>query len=92
MSIATLRTASARQLPPAIDRACLAARVAADLKAKDVRVLDMRGVTPLYDFMVLATGTSRRQIHAIAEASKQDDYRLRTVIEYFVLSDLFLKR
>src|SRR5438046_4781091 len=27
----------------------------------------MRGVTPLYDFFVLTTGTSRRQIHTLAE-------------------------
>jgi ribosome-associated protein len=41
--------------------------LAADNKARDVLVLDMRGVTQLYDFFVLATGSSRRQIHAIAE-------------------------
>ena len=29
--------------------------------------MDMRGITPMYDYMVLATGASRRQIHAIAE-------------------------
>jgi ribosome-associated protein len=27
----------------------------------------MREITPLYDFFVLATGTSRRQIHNLAE-------------------------
>ncbi len=32
------------------------------------------------------------QIQAIAAASRQDDYRLRSVIEKFVLSDLFQKR
>jgi mono/diheme cytochrome c family protein len=32
------------------------------------------------------------QIQAVAEASKADGYRLRTVIENFVLSDLFQKR
>jgi hypothetical protein len=32
------------------------------------------------------------QIRAIAEAGKQDDYRLRTMIEHFVLSNLFRKR
>ena len=32
------------------------------------------------------------QIQAIAQASQADDYRLRTVIENFVLSDLFRKR
>ena len=51
----------------ALDRACLCARVAADNKARDVVVLDMRGVTPIYDYLVLTTGASRRQMHAIAE-------------------------
>jgi ribosome-associated protein len=51
----------------ALDRACLCARTAADNKARDVVVLDMRGVTPIYDFLVLTTGASRRQMHAIAE-------------------------
>lgn len=51
----------------ALERAFLCARVATDNKARDVLVLDMRGATPLYDFFVLATGGSRRQIHAIAE-------------------------
>jgi ribosome-associated protein len=30
-------------------------------------VLDMRGVTPEFDYFVLATGNSRRQLHAISE-------------------------
>jgi ribosome-associated protein len=51
----------------ALERACLAARVAADNKARDVVVLDLRGITPLFDFFVLATGTSRRQIHTLTE-------------------------
>ncbi|QDU19276.1 ribosome silencing factor [Urbifossiella limnaea] len=54
-------------LPPALSRACLAARTAADNKGQDVLVLDMRGLTPLFDFFVIATGTSRRQIHTVAE-------------------------
>ncbi|HEY2785819.1 MAG TPA: ribosome silencing factor [Fimbriiglobus sp.] len=54
-------------LPPAIARAALAAKVAADNKGQNVVVLDMRGVTRLYDYFVIATGSSRRQIHAIAE-------------------------
>jgi ribosome-associated protein len=49
------------------ERACLAARVAADHKGRDVLVLDMREVAPLYDYFVLATGASRRQIHTMAE-------------------------
>jgi ribosome-associated protein len=51
----------------AIDRACLCARVASENKARNIVVLDMRGITPLYDFFVLVTGTSRRQIHTVTE-------------------------
>ena len=71
-------------LPPtsvgeaALDRACLSARVAADNKASNIVILDMRAITPLYDYLVLATGTSRRQIHAIAE---EIDAALRAVGE-----------
>ena len=54
-------------LPSALSRACAAARSAADNKAQNVLVLDMRPCTPLFDFFVIATGTSRRQIHTIAE-------------------------
>jgi ribosome-associated protein len=52
---------------PSLERACLSARVAVENKARDVVVLDMRNITPLYDFFVLATGSSRRQIHTISE-------------------------
>jgi ribosome-associated protein len=41
--------------------------VCEDNKAKDIVVLDMRSITPLYDYFVLVTGTSRRQIHTLAE-------------------------
>ena len=61
---------------PSLDRACLCARVASDNKARDVVVLDMRGITPLYDFFVLSTGNSRRQIHTISE---ETDAALRDV-------------
>jgi ribosome-associated protein len=54
-------------LPQALDRAVLCARTGEENKAKDILVLDMRGITPLYDFFVLLTGASRRQIHTIAE-------------------------
>ncbi len=30
-------------------------------------MLDMRSRTPLYDFFIISTGTSRRQIHTVAE-------------------------
>jgi ribosome-associated protein len=50
-----------------LERACLSARVATENKARAVVVMDMRTISPLYDFFVLATGNSRRQIHTITE-------------------------
>jgi len=50
-----------------LERACLAAHVAEENKGREVLVLDLRGITPLYDFFVLVTGASRRQIHTITE-------------------------
>lgn len=57
------RNASAR----GAELAFLAARVAEDNKARDIVVLDMRAITPLYDYFVLVTGQSRRQIHTVVE-------------------------
>src|SRR5262249_193711 len=48
-------------------RAFRCARIAAENKARDVVVLGMREITPLYDYFVIATGASRKQIHTIAE-------------------------
>ena len=47
--------------------AMLAARTAADNNGKDIVVLDMREQTPIFDYFVIATGTSRRQLHAISD-------------------------
>jgi ribosome-associated protein len=55
------------QTSSSLERACLSARVATENKARDVVVLDLRAITPLYDYFVLATGSSRRQIHTITE-------------------------
>ena len=38
-----------------------------DLKALDVRVLDVRELTDMTDYMVIATGRSNRQVSALAE-------------------------
>lgn len=72
MNTATLNTVTtvsspARTLSSALHRACLAARIAADNKGRDILVLDLRPCTPLFDYFVIATGTSRRQIHTLAE-------------------------
>ena len=53
--------------PAALEMALLCARVGEENKGRNILVLDMRGITPLYDFFVIMTGTSRRQIHTLAE-------------------------
>ncbi len=47
--------------------ALAAARTADDHRGQDIAVLDMRGMTTEFDFFVLVTGNSRRQLHAISE-------------------------
>ena len=43
------------------------AQVANEFRSSDVVVLDLTGVTTIVDYFVIATGTSRRQMHAVAE-------------------------
>jgi len=47
--------------------ALTAARVAAETRGTDVRILDLRELTQVFDYFVVATGTSQRQIHAMAD-------------------------
>ena len=47
--------------------ALTAARVAAETRGTDVKVLDLRELTQVFDYFVVATGTSKRQIHAMAD-------------------------
>ena len=47
--------------------ALAAARSASDNRGQDVVVLDMRPLTPEFDYFVIATGNSRRQLHAIGD-------------------------
>jgi ribosome-associated protein len=47
--------------------ALAAARTAEDNRGRDIVVLDMRHLTPMFDYFVVVSGTSRRQLHAISE-------------------------
>jgi ribosome-associated protein len=60
-------TDSGRRAAGSLERALVAAQVAADNRGRDIVVLDMRELTAIFDYFVLATGTSRRQLHAISE-------------------------
>ena len=80
MTLAIQRAPASLNLS-ALQRACLCARVAVANKGRDVTVLDMRGITPLYDYFVLVSGQSRRQVHTLTEEidaalEEQGDRRL----------------
>lgn len=64
-------TATARTTPERVARALelarACARIADDNRGKDILLLDLREATPLVDFFVIATATSRRQGRAIAD-------------------------
>ncbi|MFT5522659.1 MAG: ribosome-associated protein [Pirellulaceae bacterium] len=47
--------------------ALAAARTAIENRGQNVSVLDVRDQTSLFDYFVIATGSSRRQLHAMSE-------------------------
>lgn len=49
-------------------RAILCAAYALEKKAFDVRVLEVRGLSSLTDYLLLASGRSDRQVQAVAES------------------------
>jgi ribosome-associated protein len=59
-------TIEARQLRSK-ELALAAARTAEEHRGQDIVVLDMRGMTTEFDYFVIVTGNSRRQLHAISE-------------------------
>lgn len=61
----------------ALEHARICARIADDNRAKDIMVLDLRQATPLVDFFVVATASSRRQGNAIATEIDQEMKRLK---------------
>jgi ribosome-associated protein len=49
-----------------------------DLKGQDIRVLDVKSLTPMTDTMVLCTGTSSRHVSALAH-NVLDEAKLKGV-------------
>lgn len=65
--------------------ALAAARIADELRGQKIVVLDMTRLTSIVDFFVIASATSRRQMHAIADEVnrklKREDGNRRISIE-----------
>jgi ribosome-associated protein len=71
-----LETTSARPLTSirsapndrrSLQLALAAARTAEEDHGRAIVILDLRQLTPIFDYFVIATGGSRRQLHAMAE-------------------------
>ncbi len=59
---------TSKQAPDrSLQLALAAARAAEENRGEEIVVLDMREITPVFDYFVLVTGKSRRQLHAISE-------------------------
>jgi ribosome-associated protein len=56
-----------KRLGGGVERAMLAARTAEDNRGTDIVILDMRELTSVFDFFIIVSGTSRRQLHAMSE-------------------------
>jgi ribosome-associated protein len=59
------RGAAAKPARPALKSVVLAALD--DMKALEVKVLDVRGLTDIADYMVIASGTSDRHVRSVAQ-------------------------
>jgi ribosome-associated protein len=64
---ADLHHQSAESNRRSLQLAVAAAQTAKDHRGQDVVVLDLRELTPVFDYFVVASGTSRRQLHAMSD-------------------------
>ena len=58
---------SVRENPRGHDLAIAISRIIEETRGKDIRILDLRSVTEVFDYFVIATGSSRRQMHAVSD-------------------------
>jgi ribosome-associated protein len=66
-SLVRSEAAAPQQSDIGLERALLAAQTAEDNRGVNIVVLDMRELTSIFDYFVIATGSSRRQLHAMSE-------------------------
>ena len=61
------QTTESQRLAAAEKFAMEAANLAANTRCHNVVVLDVRGISPIADFFILASGTSARQMRSVAD-------------------------
>ena len=59
------------EIPPVFDRVIAAAKVAEENKGHDIVVLDIRELTNMFDYFLIVSGSSRRQLYAIGDEIQQ---------------------
>jgi ribosome-associated protein len=97
--IATTKSKPAVRTPKEHTRklAVLIAQLMADTKCSAVRVLDCGSVSPVCDYLIIANGTSPRQMRSVAdeieELAEQNDYKPRaggkSASETWIALDLY---
>jgi ribosome-associated protein len=55
------------KIPPVLDRVIAAAKAAEENKGHDILILDVRELTKAFDYFLIVSGSSRRQLHAIGD-------------------------
>jgi ribosome-associated protein len=66
-TIGARQTSKSANSNRAYERALAAAQTAHETRGRDIVLLDLREVTPEFDYFVLVTGSSVRQLHAISD-------------------------
>ena len=50
-----------------------------DKKGQDIKVFDMQGKSPFFDYSILCTGSSTRNIEAIANEIKKSSENIKSI-------------
>ena len=67
MTVSTPSTNPEADSSRGLKRALAAAQTAAEHRGQDIVILDLRAITTEFDFFVVVTGSSRRQLHAVGD-------------------------
>ena len=67
MALATMMESNKSSLPSVLDRVLTAARVAEENRGQDIVILDLRELTKSFDYFLIVSGSSRRQLYSIGD-------------------------